>query len=138
VTAIVIVVVTEIAIAIEIATVIGIASTKALEFTIRRIMAGIATAPMRMSEATETACTRAPATAAEGKATTRSALTSTKAALPADSSRCSPTDLTSRPIATAFCVVIRKATKTGKGISSAGGSNVKHLPPTKCIFMLIG
>lgn len=119
VTAIVIVVETVTVIVIVIAIEIGIASTKALAFTIPRIMAGIGTAPTLTSRATETACTQAPAMAAEGKITTRSALTSTEAAHPVDSSRCSPTDLTSRPIAMALCAAIKRAFRTGSGTLAA-------------------
>ena len=100
---------------IVIATEIGIASTKALAFTIRRIMVGTGTAPTLMNRATETACSRAPAMVAEGRTMTLSALTSTGAALLADSSHCSPTGLTDRPIATALCAAIRRAIRTGSG-----------------------
>lgn len=104
-----------IATAIVIATEIGIASTKALAFTIRRIMVGTGTAPTLMSRATETAYSRAPTMAGEGRTMNLSALTSLRVGLPADSSHCSLTEVTDKRIATALCAAIKRAIKTGSG-----------------------
>jgi len=105
---------------IEIATEIGIASTKALAFTIRRIMAGTVTAPMLMSRATGTACSPAQTMAAGDKAMSLSVLTSTRVALRADFFRYSPTGLTSKLIEMDLCAAIRRAIRTGSRILWAG------------------
>jgi hypothetical protein len=129
VTAIVIVAAIEIVIAteIEIATEIGIASTKALAFTIRRIMAGTVTAPMLMSRATGTACSRAQTMAAEGRTMTLSVLTSTGVGLLGDSSHCSLMGLTGKLIEMALCAAIRRAIKTGRRTLWAGAFAVSCL-----------
>ncbi len=116
-----------IVIAIVIATEIGIASTKALAFTIRRIMAGTVTAPMLMSRATGTACSPAQTMAAEGRTMTLSVLTSTGVGLLADSSHCSLMGLTGKLIEMALCAAIRRAIKTGRRTLWAGAFAVSCL-----------
>jgi hypothetical protein len=123
VTAIVIVAAIEIVIATE----IEIASTKALAFTIRRIMAGTSTAPMLMSRATETACSQAQTMAAESRITTLSVRTSTEAAHPAGSSRCSPMGLTDKLIEMALCAAIRRDIRAGRRTLWAGAFAVSCL-----------
>jgi hypothetical protein len=115
-TAVAIEVVIETEIGFGIVTEIEIASTNPRVYTTPRIMAGIDTALTPTNGAIGMACTQAPTMGGAGKAMTRNVLTSTRAALRADSSPYSRTDRTGWPIATAFCVVIRKAIRTGNGI----------------------
>ena len=105
---------------IVIVTETGIASTKALAFTIRRIMVGTGTAPTLTSRATETACSRGPTMAAGGRTMTLSVLTSTGAGLLVDCSPYLPTGFTSKLTGTALCAVIRRAIRTGSGTLWAG------------------
>jgi len=117
-------VVAEIEIGIETVTVIAIAtviaSTKTRAFTTLQITAAIDTALMPMNGAIRMACTRARTMAGAGRTTTPNVHTSTEAELRVDSTHYSPAERTVKRIATAFCAVIRKATRIGRDISSAG------------------
>jgi len=106
---------------IEIEIEIGIetASTKARGFTTLRTMGAIDTVPTPMNGVTATACLPAPMTGGAIKTMVRSVHTSTNTATPVSSRSSVPATRTGRPTETVFCVVIRKASRTGKGTFSA-------------------
>src|SRR5258707_8258734 len=109
---------TETGIATEIA--IGTARTKAQGFTTPQTMETIATVPTPTSAAIRTAYLRAPVMDGGVKATIRNALTSTDAVTLVSSQSSARAIRISRHIGTVFYAATRKASKTGKAISSAG------------------
>jgi hypothetical protein len=96
-----------------------ISSRAAHAFTSPQIMGVIDIAPVPMTGATRTVCTRARTMRAEGKAMTRSAHTFTGMALPASSLLSATGTRTNRLIGTASRVVIKKDTETMKCTSVA-------------------
>jgi len=108
----------ETGIATEIA--IGTAPTKAQGFTTLQTMETIATVPTPTSAATRTAYLRAPVMDGAVKASIRNARTSTDAVTLVSSQSSARAIRISRHIGTVFYAATRKASKTGKAISSAG------------------
>ncbi len=108
----------ETGIATEIA--IGTAPTKARGFTTPQTMETIATVPTPTSAATRTAYLRAPVMDGAVKASIRNARTSTDAVTLGSSQSSARAIRISRHIGTVFYAATRKASKTGKAISSAG------------------
>ena len=108
----------ETGIATEIA--IGTAHTKAQGFTTLQTMETIATVPTPTSAATRTAYLRAPVMDGAVKASIRNARTSTDAVTLGSSQSSARAIRISRHIGTVFYAATRKASKTGKAISSAG------------------
>jgi hypothetical protein len=104
---------------IEIEIGIETASTKARGFTTLRTMGAIDTVPTPMNGVTAMACLPAPMTGGAIKTMIRSVHTSTNTATPVSFRSSVPATRTGRPTGTVFCVVIRKASRTGKGTFSA-------------------
>ena len=119
-TATVAVITTVIGMASETGIEIGIetASTKARGFITLRTMAAIDTAPTPMNAVTAMACLPAPMTGDAIKIMIRSVHTFTRAATLVSYRSSVGAARIVRPIGTVFCVAIRKAFRTGRGIFS--------------------
>jgi len=95
------------------------ASTKAPGFTTLRTMGAIDTVPTPMNGVTATACLPAPVMGDAIKAMIRSVHTSTNTETLVSCRSSVGAARIVRPTGTVFCVVIRKASRTGRDILSA-------------------